>query len=72
MTAESQGPFPGSAAQKNASPKARGNRDWWPNGLDLAILHQHSTRSNPMGEEFKYAKEFKTLDLEAVVKDLRA
>src|SRR5688572_16672178 len=72
MTAESQCPFPGSAAQKNASPKARGNRDWWPNGLDLAILHQHSTRSNPMGEEFKYAEEFKSLDLEAVVEDLHA
>jgi catalase-peroxidase len=46
------------------------NRDWWPNQLRLDILHQHSARSNPMGEGFDYAKEFKTLDLAAVKKDL--
>jgi len=51
---------------------AKGNGDWWPNQLNLAILHQHSSLSNPMGERFDYAKEFKTLDLEAVIKDLRA
>ncbi len=45
--------------------------DWWPNRLKLDILHQHSSRSNPMGEGFNYAKEFKGLDLEAVKKDLR-
>ena len=39
------------------------NRDWWPNQLDLRILHQHSKRSDPMGEAFDYAKEFKSLDL---------
>ncbi|MEZ0205866.1 catalase/peroxidase HPI [Ideonella sp.] len=72
MTTESQCPFSGSAAQKNASPKARGNKDWWPNALDLSILHQQSTRANPMGEEFKYAEEFKSLDLDAVVTDLNA
>jgi len=47
------------------------NRDWWPNQLKLDILHQHSAKSNPMGEGFNYAKEFKSLDLEAVKKDLR-
>jgi catalase-peroxidase len=47
------------------------NRDWWPNKLKLDILHQHSSKSNPMGEDFNYAKEFKSLDLEAVKKDLR-
>jgi catalase-peroxidase len=48
------------------------NRDWWPNRLKLEILHQHSTKSNPMGEGFNYAKEFKSLDLAAVKKDLAA
>ena len=47
------------------------NRDWWPNQLRLDILHQHSSKSNPMGEGFNYAKEFKSLDLQAVKKDLR-
>jgi catalase-peroxidase len=47
-------------------------RDWWPNQLDLRILHQHSSLSNPMGEGFNYAEEFKKLDLEAVKKDLYA
>ena len=48
------------------------NRDWWPKQLDLQVLHQHSTLSNPMGDEFDYAKEFKSLDLNAVIKDLHA
>jgi catalase-peroxidase len=48
------------------------NRDWWPNQVDLQVLHQHSNLSDPMGEEFDYAKEFKTLDLKAVIKDLHA
>jgi catalase-peroxidase len=48
------------------------NRDWWPNTLDLSVLHQHSAVSDPMGEAFDYAKEFKNLDLKAVIKDLRA
>ena len=51
---------------------ARTNREWWPKQLDLSILHQHSTLSNPMEREFDYAKEFKTLDLNAVIKDLHA
>lgn len=45
-------------------------RDWWPNHLKIEILHQHSSKSNPMGEDFNYAKEFKSLDLAAVKKDL--
>ena len=48
------------------------SRDWWPNQLRLDILHQHSAKSNPMGEDFNYAKEFKKLDLEALKKDLHA
>lgn len=48
------------------------NRDWWPNQLNLKILHQHSDKSNPMGKEFNYAEEFKKLDLKAVKKDLHA
>ncbi len=49
----------------------RTNRDWWPNQLNLKVLHQNSPQCNPMGEDFDYAKEFSTLDLEAVKKDLR-
>jgi catalase-peroxidase len=48
------------------------NRDWWPNQLRLDLLHQHSSRSNPMGEGFDYAKEFRSLDFAAVKKDLAA
>ncbi len=51
---------------------AMGNAEWWPNQLNLAILHQHSAKSNPMGKDFDYAEEFKTLDLDAVVKDLKS
>ena len=48
----------------------RTNRDWWPNQLDISVLHQQSNLSDPMGEAFDYAEEFKTLDLDAVIKDL--
>jgi catalase-peroxidase len=48
------------------------NRDWWPDQLDLQVLHRNSTLADPMGEAFNYAKEFKTLDLNAVIKDLHA
>jgi catalase-peroxidase len=48
------------------------NRDWWPNQLRLDLLHQHSSKSNPMGKDFNYAKEFKSLDLAAVKRDLAA
>src|SRR5712691_1160531 len=51
---------------------ARSNRDWWPNQLNLQVLHQHSSLSNPMGTTFDYAKEFNSLDLNAVIKDLHA
>ena len=50
----------------------KSNMDWWPNALNLDILHQHDTKTNPLGEVFDYAKEFKKLDLEAVKKDLHA
>ncbi|HEV2401254.1 MAG TPA: catalase/peroxidase HPI [Candidatus Sulfotelmatobacter sp.] len=52
--------------------RPRTNTDWWPNQVDVSILHHHSNLSDPMGEEFNYAEEFKTLDLNAVVKDLHA
>ncbi|MGA2159618.1 MAG: catalase/peroxidase HPI [Dehalococcoidia bacterium] len=60
-----------SRAQKHTVGGGTTNRDWWPNQLKLDILHQRSSKSNPMGEGFSYAKEFKSLDLEAVKKDLR-
>jgi catalase-peroxidase len=50
----------------------RSNRDWWPNQLNIKILHQNSSLSDPMGEQFNYAEEFKTLDLHAVKKDIFA
>jgi catalase-peroxidase len=65
MATETKCPFAGGAP-------AHTSRDWWPNQLDLQVLHQHSNLSNPMGEEFDYAKEFKSLDLNAVIKDLHA
>jgi len=58
-------------AHDSKTGKGTSNRDWWPNQLRLDILHQHSSKSNPMGEEFNYAEEFKSLDLAAVKKDLR-
>jgi catalase-peroxidase len=69
MTNEAKCPFSGS---NNTSLGVKGNRDWWPNQLNLGILHQHSSLSNPMGAEFDYAEAFKSLDLDAVVKDLHA
>ena len=54
------------------APAARANRDWWPNQLNLQVLHQHSSLSNPMGEAFNYAEAFKKLDIEALRKDLTA
>jgi catalase-peroxidase len=70
MSNENKCPFSG--AHKPATQAVRGNRDWWPNQLNLAILHQHSPQSNPMGEDFDYAEAFKKLDLDAVVADLKA
>ncbi len=54
------------------TPRGRSNREWWPNQLNVQILHGHSVRSDPMGEAFNYAEEFKTLDLEGLKKDLHA
>jgi len=67
MDEERTGRLPGHIAGGGTT-----NRDWWPNQLKLDILHQHSSKSNPMGEGFNYAKEFKSLDLAAVKKDLAA
>ena len=71
MTTDSNCPFSG-GARSHAVSGTRGNAGWWPEQLNLGILHQQSSLSNPMGEEFKYAAEFKTLDLDAVVADLHA
>jgi catalase-peroxidase len=60
------------AVSQHIARRGTSNRDWWPNQLNLGILHQHSALCNPMGEEFNYAEEFKKLDLEAVKKDLYA
>src|SRR5690349_20023941 len=69
MTAESKCPVM-NGAKGTTSTQAHSNRDWWPNQLNLEILHQNSPQANPMGEEFDYAAEFKTLDLTAVKKDI--
>ncbi len=71
MNDESKCPVTGRSSRQVAG-GGTSNRDWWPNQLNLHILHQHSTLSNPMGEDFNYAEEFKSLDLEAVKKDLYA
>ena len=70
MNEDSKSPVTGGVNKPTAGGGTT-NRDWWPNQLNLDILHQHSSKSNPMGEDFNYAKEFKSLDLEAVKKDLR-
>ena len=66
---ESKCPFTGGAQQHSAG-GGTSNRDWWPNQLNLNILRQHSSLTNPMGEDFNYKEEFKSLDLNAVKKDL--
>jgi catalase-peroxidase len=71
MASESKCPFAG-AASKHTVAGAPANAGWWPNQLKLNILHQHSAKSDPMGEEFDYVEEFNRLDLNAVVKDLHA
>jgi catalase-peroxidase len=65
MAEDSKCPFTGGT-------HAHTNRDWWPNQLNIQVLHHNSTLSNPMGDAFDYAKEFKSLDLNAVIKDLHA
>jgi len=71
MSTEAKCPFSGGAGSHTAS-SAQTNASWWPNQLNLKMLHQQSSKSNPMGEAFDYAEEFKTLDLDAVIKDLTA
>jgi catalase-peroxidase len=66
MTTETKCPFNHTAGGGTS------NRDWWPNQLRLDLLHQHSAKSNPMGEGFNYAKEFKSLDLASLKRDLAA
>ncbi|MEC5386283.1 catalase/peroxidase HPI [Uliginosibacterium sp. H3] len=68
MSSESKCPF---HAGKPA-PSTRANRDWWPNKLDLSVLHQHGPETSPLPQSFNYAEEFKKLDLAAVKKDLAA
>ena len=64
-----QCPFHGGATSNNS--RGTSNRDWWPNQLNLNILHQHDRKSNPMGDDFDYAEEFKKLDYYALKQDLR-
>jgi catalase-peroxidase len=70
MSDESTCPVTGKSSKQVAG-SGTSNRDWWPNQLNLHILHQHSVKSNPLGEDFNYAEEFKKLDLAAVKKDLK-
>ena len=70
MQSEAKCPFNHGAVNKPSAGNGTSNRDWWPNQLKFNILRQHSSLSNPMGETFNYAEEFKTLDLAAVKKDL--
>jgi catalase-peroxidase len=71
MSDEAKCPF-SSTATKTAVKAAMNNAAWWPKQLKLNILHQHSSKSDPMGADFDYAKEFESLDLDAVIKDLHA
>ena len=71
MSNEAKCPFAAGAA-KHTIAGGPSNADWWPNQLKLSILHQHSAKSDPMGEAFNYAEEFKKLDLDALVRDLTA
>jgi catalase-peroxidase len=68
MDAHTDDPSAGKCPVAHGS--SRTNRDWWPNQLDLGVLHQQSNLSDPMGETFDYAEEFKSLDLDAVIQDL--
>ncbi len=62
-------PFSHGSSTRNSS-SGTTNKDWWPNQLNLNILHQHDTKTNPLGEDFDYAEEFKKLDYQALKKDL--
>jgi catalase-peroxidase len=65
-------PFSGGARSTAVAGGATKNADWWPKQLNIDILHQHSSKSDPMGEGFDYAREFQGLDLDAVIRDLHA
>ncbi|HEX9096455.1 MAG TPA: catalase-peroxidase, partial [Candidatus Dormibacteraeota bacterium] len=65
---ESESPAIPSPTAKATRPRT--NQDWWPNQLDLRVLRQHSPLSNPLGTEFRYSEGFKTLDLDALKRDL--
>ena len=71
MSGETKCPYPAMHGARTTA-GAQSNSDWWPNRLNLRILHQHSAKSNPMGEQFNYAEEFKKLDLAGLKKDLYA
>ncbi|MDP1969083.1 MAG: catalase/peroxidase HPI [Burkholderiaceae bacterium] len=71
MSTEAKCPFSGSVRPHTAA-GAPTNANWWPHQLKLGILHQHSSKSDPMGQGFNYAEEFKKLDLQALIKDLHA
>ena len=66
---ESENPAIPAPTIKHTRPRT--NSDWWPNQLDLSVLHRHSTLSNPVGEAFDYREEFKKLDYAALKEDLR-
>jgi len=70
MSGDAKCPFSNGARKHTVAAGAPTNANWWPDQLNLKILHQHSQLSNPMGEAFNYAEEFKSLDLDAVIKDL--
>jgi catalase-peroxidase len=71
MSNESKCPFTGMHGARTTA-SMQSNADWWPNQLNIGILHQHSAKSNPLGADFNYAEEFRKLDLAALKKDLTA
>ena len=71
MLTETKCPFSGGALKPTAA-GSRSNADWWPNQLNVKMLHQHSPKASPVGDDFDYAQAFKSLDLDAVIKDLHA
>ncbi len=72
MSTEAKCPFAGGVRTQAKARSGQTNADWWPEQLNLKILHQHSPQADPMGESFDYAEAFKSLDLDAVVRDLKA
>jgi len=70
QSGETAGKCPVMHGDTTTGPKAK--HQWWPNQLDLKVLHQHSSKSDPMATDFDYAEAFKSLDLDAVIKDLHA